>query len=238
MELSGQVLWMLVGGLIGASLASIVFVLLLFTRKGKALPQAEVTKITKEVLPASFRVNDLRISPTQVREGEIVTVSAQVTNTGGTRGSYSATLFLDGRIVATRGVILEADSSIPVTFAVTETVAGKHTVEVDGLKGEFFIPPASFSLSNLSITPSRAKEGEIATVSVKVTNNGGTTGSYLVELKIRGITEMAQEVTLSPNASRTLAFNIIKKKAGIYSVQVGDFMGKIMVEMADQFEEL
>ena len=241
MELSAQVLWMIIGGFIGAFLVSLVFLFLHFIRRGKITPQSkaptsiEATKLAKEALPASFQVTDLYISPGQVREGEVVTVSARVTNIGGTQGNYSATLVLNGRIIATKGVTLEAGSSMPVTFTLTERASGRHTVEVDGLKGEFFIPPASFSLSHLSIIPSRVKEGETVTVSVWVTNNGGTTGSHLVELKIKDITEMTQEVTLSPNASQTISFNVVKKRAGFYPIQVGDLVGKITVHMADQF---
>lgn len=238
MTLPGPVLWGVVGGFVGAFLVSIVFLILLFTRRQKTPPPIETRKIVKEGLPASFRVSDLYISPSLVREGETITVSAQVTNVGGTQGNYSATLIVNGRIIATKGVILEPASSMPVTFTLAERVSGKHTVEVNGLKGEFFIPPANFTLSNLIITPSRAKEGDRVTVSVRVTNNGGTTGSYLAELKIREVTEMTQEITLSPNTSQIINFQVTKKKAGFYPIQVGDLIGKIVVEMVDQFEEL
>lgn len=244
MGFSNEVLWGVMGGIIGAALVAIIFSVALITmRRRKALFEPAEIKIEEEkkeeeALPAFFEVSDLVISPSQVKEGESVTVSALVANIGGTRGSYSVTLTLDKRVIAIKGVTLDPGSSIPVTFNLTERTSGEHTVEVDGLKGEFYIPPASFTLSNLTITPSRVKEGERATISVQVTNTGGSTGSHLVELKIRGATEMAQEVTLSPNARQTVSFTIAKRKAGFYPVEVGDLTDKITVEMADFSERI
>ncbi len=242
MELSAHILWMITGGFIGASLTSLVFLFLLFIRRQKIPPKpkpspVEIKKLVTEGLP-TFKVTNLQISPTQAQEGEIITVTAQVTNVGGAKGNYSATLILDGRIIATRGVTLEAGSTIPVTFTITERQGGKHTVEVDGLKGEFFIPPANFSLSDLTISPPRVKEGEKVTVSVRITNTGGTTGSHLVELKIKDVTERTQEITLPPNSSQIVNFDIVKKRPGFYPIKVGNLEGKIIVEMSDEFEAL
>jgi len=230
-----QVLWAIVGGIIGAALAAIVLLIFVRTTGKKAPPELpeEEKEERKKALPASFQVSEFIISPSQAKEGEDVVVSALVTNTGGSQGSYSVTLTMDERIIATKGVTLDPGSSIPVAFTVNERVSGRHTVEIDGLNGEFFIPPASFTLSNLTINPNRVKEGEKAIVSVQITNVGGSTGSHLVELKIRGITEMSQEVTLPPSANKIIDFYMTKRKTGFYPIEVGGLTGKITVEMAD-----
>lgn len=233
---TSHVLWGIFGGIIGAALAAIVFWVVMLSRRKEEPPKLEEAE--KAPLPAFFEVTDFLISPSRIKEGETVTVMAQVRNSGGTTGNYSVTLKLDGRLVAMKGVSLDPGATELVSFNISERQAGEHLVEIDGLKGMFLIPPAKFTLSNLTVTPERVKERQKVDVTVKVTNEGGSTGSYLAELKIRGLTEMAQEVTLSPGASQILNFTVVKKNAGFYPVEIGDSSGKIIVEMADFVERI
>jgi hypothetical protein len=145
---------------------------------------------------------------------------------------------VDGRTTAMREVYLEPGAATVVNFALNEKAGGEHVVEVGGLQAGFFIPPAEFVLSNLTVMPERIKEGQPVTIEVQVTNQGGCSGTYFAELKSRGTTEMAQQVTLAPGVTQTVSFLTTKKKAGFYPVEIGDLTGKISVLMNDYFEEI
>ena len=135
-------------------------------------------------------------------------------------------------------VTLEPSSTTLVNFTLKETVGGEHIVEVNSLQGKFFVPPPRFILSDLTVTPDLVKEQDRFTVAAKVTNEGGSTGSHLVELKVKGMTEMAQEITLAPGASQIVSFTTAKKNAGFYPIEIGDLHGRIIVEMSDFFERI
>jgi len=238
MESTGQILWAIIGSVVGAALVSIIFLMTTLFKRKKPLPELEEEEEKKEVPPASFEITNLLVTPSKVNEGETVTVLAQVTNVGGSTGKYDVTLTVDGRVIGMKEVILEPSSTTLVNFALKETLGGEHKVEVNGLQGKFFVPPPKFTLSDLTITPDRVKEDERFTIAVKVTNEGGSTGSYLTELKIKGLTEMAQEVTLAPGASQIVSFTTAKKNAGFYPMEIGDLSGRIIVEMANSFERI
>jgi hypothetical protein len=239
MELPSLVWWGIGGGVIGAATAAVALVMTLLSSKKKIPPPfIEVVEEDEKTLPAAFEITDLLISPSQIIEGETVTVKAEIRNIGGIRGNYSVALTLDDRIIGTRGVSLDPGSGTPVIFTINETQPGEHTVGVDSLKGSFIIPPAKFTISDLLVTPEHIKEGQKANVSVQLTNVGGITGSHLVELKVKGVTEMSQEVTLAPGSTQAVSFILSKKKTGFYVIQIGDLIGKLVVEMSDSFERI
>ncbi len=60
-------------------------------------------------------------------------------------------------------------------------------MDIDGLRGMFSVAPrlpASFTVSNLSISPDKVGQGEPITISTIVTNTGETEGRYSVILRI------------------------------------------------------
>jgi hypothetical protein len=80
--------------------------------------------------------------------------------------------------------------------------------------------PASFAVSSLKVTPKSVKPGEQVTITVTVTNSGGTAGSYKVALKINDIAETEEEVTLGPQETRAVTFTTSKETVGKYSVAI------------------
>jgi len=88
-------------------------------------------------ISAKFTVTNLSISPIEVEQGQKVTISAAVTNSGGNPGSYTATLKIDGSVVETKSFTLNAGESQKVSFTIAKESTGNHTVELDGLAGTF-----------------------------------------------------------------------------------------------------
>ena len=91
--------------------------------------------------------------------------------------------------------------------------------------------PAAFSISNLSITPDKVKQGESVAISAIVTNTGEVAGNYSVVLRIKGIAESIEEISLAPGKNQRVVFNITKDSAGFYPVALESLTGRFVVEM-------
>jgi hypothetical protein len=68
--------------------------------------------------------------------------------------------------------------------------------------------------------------GEEATITVLVNNYGGQEGTYVATLKQDGIVIATQEVTLSPEQSQMVTFNISENEPGNYVVEIGGLSGE------------
>ena len=90
-------------------------------------------------------------------------------------------------------------------------------------------PPPDFQISDLKVTPAEAKAGEEVTISVKVTNVGGQSGSYVVPLMINQTIEETKTVTLQGGASTSTMFKIIKQTQGTYNIEIAGLTDKFTV---------
>ena len=98
------------------------------------------------VAPAAFSVSNLAVKPAEVQPKEAVTITVSLTNTGGTEGSYTVALLINGVKEAEKSVTVVAGESQIVSFSVTKEETGSYTVVVDGLTASFTVvapvPPA------------------------------------------------------------------------------------------------
>ena len=96
--------------------------------------------------PAAFSLSNLTVQPIEVQPNESVTITVSVANTGGTEGSYSVVLMINGVKEAEKRVTVAAADSQLVSFCVSKEEAGSYTVVVDGLRASFTVvappPPA------------------------------------------------------------------------------------------------
>jgi len=181
-----------------------------------------------------IKLQNLTITPNQVKQGDPVTISAIVANSGTEHGRYSVVLRIDGVVEGITEVDLPPGTSQHSVFTVTKDAPGTYYVELDGLAGTFTsiaLIPAHFSVTNLVIAPDRVKQGETITISAVVTNTGEITGSYSLVLKLKGVAESIEEVTLGPGVSQRAAFNIVKDAPGFYNVELEGLTGRFVVEM-------
>ncbi len=102
---------------------------------------AMATRERKEprVEPARTVTSYLNVDPTQVLPGQQVTVSANVCNSGGERGSHTASLAVNGSAEQSRDVTVSPGACKRVVFAVCRSVPGTYTVFVDGMQGQFTV---------------------------------------------------------------------------------------------------
>jgi len=181
-----------------------------------------------------FSMSNLTITPNQVKSGEPVTISAIASNNGSEAGTYSVVLRINGMVENIIDLMLPPGASQATTFTIIKDAGGEYYAEVDGLSGVFIViplVPANFSVTNLVISPERAKQGESIIISAMVTNNGELPGTYNAVLKLRGAVESTEEIDLSPGENRKLAFKIAKTTPGFYNVELEGLTGRFVVEM-------
>jgi len=89
--------------------------------------------------------------------------------------------------------------------------------------------PAAFQVAELAISPDEVTPREKVTITAKVTNTGGTEGSYTAELKINDVTEATSKVTVAAGASQLLSFVVSKDTPGTYRVTWGELTGEFVV---------
>jgi len=80
--------------------------------------------------------------------------------------------------------------------------------------------PAAFSITNISISPDTPGLDETITITIDVTNTGETEGTYTAELRINGVVEDTQSITLEGGESGQIVFSTSKDEAGDYTVEI------------------
>ena len=103
------------------------------------------------------------------------------------------------------------------------------TITVDSNKSiiaDFVLPapkePASFSTSQLNISPKQAQPNQQVNISINITNSGGEAGSYEAVLYINGQMEDSQTVSISPGSAQTVVFGITKAIPDTYAISLGE----------------
>ena len=96
---------------------------------------------------------------------------------------------------------------------------------------------AKFEASNLVIEPSPALTGQTVSVTVDITNTGGTEGTYNVILLVNGVEESSENVSLSPGASEKVTFNLTRDIAGEYEIEAAGLRCELIVVNFDEIFE-
>jgi hypothetical protein len=88
---------------------------------------------------ASFEVGNLVIEPASALAGETITVSVDVSNTGGAEGIYDAILMVDSEQVANDLVALTGEDRKTVTLEFTAGDPGEYEVQIAELSGILYV---------------------------------------------------------------------------------------------------
>lgn len=94
------------------------------------------------------------------------------------------------------------------------------------------LEPASFSLSDLNVSPGEVESGERVTVSVRVSNTGEEAGDHTLELLVNGDVEDSDTVFLEGGEEETVEFEVSRESEGEHSVAIGDLSGAFVVKSA------
>lgn len=175
----------------------------------------------------SFQIANLTISPFQASVGQPVIISADLANVGNVQGIYSLSLKINDNVTETRKLTLSANSSLLVSFTVSETNEGNYNVTLGDLVGIFSVSskptvmPAALKLSNFNVNPTEAWPGQQVNMSVNVQNTGNESISYSLPFYANGEVAQSVEVQLSTGASETVIAGINESSTGNYKVAVG-----------------
>ncbi|UCG55339.1 MAG: hypothetical protein JSV32_03780 [Dehalococcoidia bacterium] len=88
---------------------------------------------------------------------------------------------------------------------------------------------ATFTVSDLSISPQEIEYLDVVTISVVVANTGDLQGSYDCVLYIDGLEEGVKCVTVAANSSECVTFYVNRIPHGTYNVTVGELEGSFSV---------
>jgi len=80
--------------------------------------------------PAKFEVILLSVTPQEVKSGEPITIEATINNTGGSNGIYTANLMVDGEIIETKEIPIDAKSTKNAEFVVVLDDIGVHKIAI------------------------------------------------------------------------------------------------------------
>jgi len=121
--------------------------------------------------PAQFEVVSLSVTPQEVVAGEKVNITAQVKNTGGTEGTYTAVLSIDGVKVEGKDIAILPGAAETASFILVRDKAGSYQVSVGESTSSFTVKPKLV-----------AKEVELKYDDGSADGNfSGVRGGYLIE---------------------------------------------------------
>ncbi|MEF8813604.1 MAG: CARDB domain-containing protein [Halovenus sp.] len=183
----------------------------------------------------SFSVVSASLDTSTILEGESVTVSADVENSGDADGTFTAELQEDGTVIATKDVTVAAGTTETVTFTQTYNTAGTYDLAVSGTTaGTLTVEqPASFTITGTSLNSSTITEGESVTVSADVENTGDRDGDFTADLVVDGSAVQTTTVTVAAGTTETVSFTETFDTAGDYAIDVNDAaVGTLTVEAA------
>ena len=82
------------------------------------------------------------------------------------------------------------------------------------------LPPADVHLNGITVSSSETQPGQPVTVLANLVNNGASTGSYNVALRINGKVEQQRTVEVSPGTAYPVKFTVTKSEPGTYDVAI------------------
>ncbi|MCG2829064.1 hypothetical protein L5462_07460 [Methanothermobacter sp. K4] len=134
-----------------------------------------------------------------------------------TFGSITDTNFTDGTATSTLTNLNTRGSATVYAKVDNETVNITVTV----------LQPATFALSNLTVTPTTGVAPLTITVKANITNTGDIPGDYTATLKINQKPIKNQTVTLNPGETKTIEF-IKTLQPGTYNVTIDTLPPKLV----------
>jgi hypothetical protein len=93
------------------------------------------------VPPAQFDVTSLTIKPKQVMLGETATITALITNSGGSAGIYNVVMTVDGSKVNSKAISLDPGSAETVTFSLSKDKSGTYKIMIGDSSSSLTVNP-------------------------------------------------------------------------------------------------
>jgi len=130
-----------------------------------------------------LEVRDLKITPVYAQPRQEIAITAEVMNTGGSWGSETVNLMINGQYEQSAAVGVAPGTAQPIKFTVYKINAGKYEVNVGGATGTLYVleqpvtptvtPPATAATGGLLVGGELDTTGIIAIVAIGVILIGG-----------------------------------------------------------------
>ncbi len=116
--------------------------------------------------------------------------------------------------------VKEDDTYVYYTVTITR-------FSVFAISGSPTVPPPTFQITNLEISPAEANIGEGITISADVTNTSDSAATCAAILWINNTVEAGQDVSIEAGRTKSVSFTVNRAAEGSYGVridrQLGDF---------------
>jgi len=181
----------------------------------------------------SFEVLSLDITPPKITTGEKTTIKVEIRNNDAKDITYNVPLMVNGVADDRKSITLAPGETELLTFTLIKSLSGTYSISVGSRESTLMVEkplPPDFRLSNLEINPTEVNTGENVVITTKIVNAGGTQGSYTAELKIDGVTDQSEKLTIPAGTHYMLVFKISKDLPGTYTVTLGDLTGQFVVD--------
>jgi len=86
---------------------------------------------------------------------------------------------------------------------------------------------ASFTVSNLVISPTSVEAGSEVQISMTITNSGGASGNYNVDLSVDGTPKGSQMVEVAAGSSTTVTFDYTPEASGTVNIVLDSLAGPL-----------
>jgi len=181
----------------------------------------------------SYEVVSLNMTPTTIATGEKTTIKVEVRNINSEADTYNIPLMVNGVADSRKSVTLAPGQTELLIFELTRSFAGIYKISVGDKESTLTVQkpsPPDFRLSDLEINPTEVNVCETAVITATLANTGGSQGSYTVELKIDGVINQVQKLTVPAGANCMLCFKVAKGLPGTYKVTLGNLSGQFVVK--------
>src|SRR3990170_285465 len=102
---------------------------------------------------SNITLSKLSVSPKEAWIGDEIGISASAISHGSTNETLAIRLIVDGALIETKKINLNAGESTTVTFAFNATLEGLHSVELNNLKSKFTIVPTGMHTLAVGSSP-------------------------------------------------------------------------------------
>jgi len=181
----------------------------------------------------SYEVVSLNMTPTTIATGEKTTIKVEVRNINSEADTYNIPLMVNGVADSRKSVTLAPGQTELLIFELTRSFAGIYKISVGDKESTLTVQkpsPPDFRLSDLEINPTEVNVCETAVITATLANTGGSQGNYTVELKIDGVINQVQKLTVPEGANCMLCFKVAKGLPGTYKVTLGNLSGQFVVK--------
>ncbi|MBN1375317.1 MAG: hypothetical protein JXA01_04100, partial [Dehalococcoidia bacterium] len=92
-----------------------------------------------QLMPANFEVTSLQVDPPEANEGQEITITATVINSGGISGNFDEPLIINGTQLNTRLTTIQPGLTKTLTYTVIKNKPGKYSVSLHNAAAEFIV---------------------------------------------------------------------------------------------------